>query len=218
MWSSGFCFCVGLYVNMTLFVAWFDFSVLVVCTTYGKLLKSLHEIWLWHSEKLAHDHCRRTRRGGGGSPLAWKLLGQTLFSGQVQVAQNSWMIKIISIQWKISGQTLFFKASRSCSKMFDDKKYIQCSEFTPQPVIQVKRKLHKILECWKYIQCSEKFQGKLCFSGQVQCCSKIMNGEKIVNAVRNHLGVIRVIWASVSAGYMAGPNGPDTGPPPSSGV
>jgi len=45
-----------------------------------------------------------------------------------------------------------------------------------------------------------------------------MNGEKIVNAVRNHLGVIRVIWASVSAGYMAGPNGPDTGPPPSSGV
>jgi len=38
---------------------------------------------------------RRTRRGSAGRPppRAWKISGQTLFSGQAQVAQKSWMIK-----------------------------------------------------------------------------------------------------------------------------
>jgi len=40
------------------------------------------------------------------------------FSGQAQVAQNSWKIKNISIQWKIPGQILFFKASAGCSKFW----------------------------------------------------------------------------------------------------
>jgi len=54
--------------------------------------------------------------------------------------------------------------------------------------------------CKKYIQCGEKFQGKLCFSGQAQSCSKILNVEDIFNTVDSvyiHLGVVRVIWASV---------------------
>jgi len=44
-----------------------------------------------------------------------------------------------------SGQTLFFRASASCSKILNDKKYIQYSE---------------------------KFQGKLFVSGQAQVAQK----------------------------------------------
>jgi len=40
-------------------------------------------------------------------------------------------------------------------------------------------------ECKKYTEYSENFQGKLCFSGQTQSRSKILNGEKIFNTVKN---------------------------------
>ena len=40
-------------------------------------------------------------------------------------------------------------------------------------------------ECKKYIQCSEKFKGTLCFSGQAKNFSKILNGKKYFNAVKN---------------------------------
>jgi len=42
----------------------------------------------------------------------------------------------------------------------------------------------------------KNFRGKLCFSGQAQL-SQILHGEKNVNTAYIHLGVIRVIWASV---------------------
>jgi len=42
-----------------------------------------------------------------------------------------------------------------------------------------------------------KILGQLSFSGQAQSCSKILSGEKIFNSAYIHLGVIRVIWASV---------------------
>ena len=45
----------------------------------------------------------------------------TLFSGQAQVAQKSWMSKVYSIQWKISGYTLFFRESTGCSKILNVK-------------------------------------------------------------------------------------------------
>jgi len=35
-------------------------------------------------------------------------------------------------------------------------------------------------ECKKYIQYSENFQVKLCFSGQAQSCSNILNGKKYI--------------------------------------
>jgi len=57
-------------------------------------------------------------RWGGGRPPGLKNLGQTPFSGQAQVAQKSWKIKNISIQWKISGQILFFRASAGRSKFW----------------------------------------------------------------------------------------------------
>jgi len=38
--------------------------------------------------------------GGAAAPQSWKFSGQTLISGQAQVAQKTWMIKnIYSIQW-----------------------------------------------------------------------------------------------------------------------
>jgi len=46
------------------------------------------------------------------------------------------------------------------------------------------RKLLKNRQCKKYIQYSENFQGKLCFSGQAQSCSKIMNVKNIFNTVK----------------------------------
>ena len=81
----------------------------------------------------------------------------TLFSGQVYVTQNSRIIKIYSIQWKISGHPLFFRASASCSKILNGKKYIQYSE---------------------------NFQGKLCFQGKRKLL-KILNVKSIFNTVKN---------------------------------
>jgi len=140
MCSSGFCFCVGLYVNMTLFVAWFDFSVLVVCTTYGKLLKSLHEIWLWHSEKLAHDHCRRTRRGWWWQPPGLK----TFRANSV------------------------FRASASCSKFLNDKNYFNTvKNFRANFVFQGKSKLLKNVR-WQKIYSVQWIHATACYSGQAQ--------------------------------------------------
>jgi len=45
---------------------------------------------------------------------------------------------------------------------------IQYSEFRAHSVFQGKHKLLKNPESENYIQCSDNFQGKLCFSGQVQ--------------------------------------------------
>ena len=41
-----------------------------------------------------------------------------------------------------------------------------------------------------------KFSGQLFFSGQAQL-AQIVHGEKLFNTAYIHLGVIRVIWASV---------------------
>ena len=68
--------------------------------------------------------------------------GQTLFSGQTQVAQKSWMIKNVSTQWKFSGQLCFSGQAQVTQKSWMIKKI--------------------------YIQTSENFHGKLCFSVQAQ--------------------------------------------------
>ena len=60
-----------------------------------------------------------------------------------------------SILWKISGQTLFFRASASCSKILNDKKYFQYSEnFQVNSGFKGKRKLLKNPEQWKNFQYS----------------------------------------------------------------
>jgi len=96
-------------------------------------------------------------RGRGGRPLCLKISGQTLFSGQAQVAQNFWKIKNISIQWKMSGQILFFKASACCSKFW----------------------------MIKNIYSIQWIQGTLCFSGQAQVAQKSLNVKAIFNTVKN---------------------------------
>jgi len=55
-------------------------------------------------------------------------------------------------------------------------------------VCQGKRKWLKNPESKKYIQNSEKFQGKLCFSGQVQSCSNILNGKEYIQYSENFQG------------------------------
>jgi len=54
---------------------------------------------------------------GVGRPPGWKIKGK-LFSRQGEVAQKSWKIKNISLQWRIFGQILFFRASAGCSKFW----------------------------------------------------------------------------------------------------
>ena len=70
--------------------------------------------------------------------LQWKIPGQLCLSGQAQIAQNAWIIKI----------------------------YIQHSEFRAPSVFYGKRKLLKNSECKKYIPCSEKFLGNSVFQGK----------------------------------------------------
>jgi len=123
--------------------------------------------------------------------------------------------------------TLFLKASASYSKILNIKStFNTCSEnFQGNSFSQGKRKLLKNSECKKYIQYMQwKFSGQLSFSGQSQVsqkllmvkkfntvkilgqtlsfrasasCSKILHGEKIFNTAHIHVGVIRVISASL---------------------
>ena len=70
---------------------------------------------LYFVENVCHHKPTRWGAGEVGVSPAWKISGETLFSGQVQVDQKSWMIKI----------------------------YLQCSELRARSVFQGKRKLFK---------------------------------------------------------------------------
>ena len=83
-----------------------------------------------------------------------------------EIAQNSWMLKNMSIQWKISGQLCFSGQAQVAQKSWTIKN------------------IHSI----------QWIQGTLCFSVQAQSCSKILNGEKSFSTVYSvyiHLGVIK---------------------------
>ena len=150
-----------------------------------------HRTWWSLSSGCMH---RRTRWWVGGwrpPPRAWKFSGQTLFSGQPQVAQKSWTIKYISVQWKIPRQLCFSGQAQSCSKILNGKKYIQYSEkFQGKLCFQGKRKLIKILNVKSMFNTVKNFRASA-------SCSKIVNGENIFNTVYIHLGAIRAIWASL---------------------
>jgi len=76
--------------------------------------------------------------------------------------------------------TLFFRASASCSKILNVKSIFDTVKiFRAHSVFQGKRKLLKTPECKKYIFNAVN-SGQLCFSGQAQSCSKILNGEKYI--------------------------------------
>jgi len=98
-----------------------------------------------------------------------KISGQLCFSGQAQVAHNSWMYNVYSIQWKIPGHPLFFRASAGYSKLLNTKKYIFSTVNSGNPLFfTASNKLLKNSKCKKYIPYSEKFQGNSVFSGQAR--------------------------------------------------
>ena len=76
--------------------------------------------------------------------MPWKIPGHLCFSGQAQVAQKSWMIKIFQYSENFQGNSGF----------------------------QGKCKLLKNPECKRYIQYGGKFQGNSVFSGQAQVAQK----------------------------------------------
>jgi len=106
--------------------------------------------------------------------------GNLCFSGQAQVAQKSWMIKIhVQNQWKISGQLCFSgQAHGNCSKILNVKVYTILRKFLDNFDFQGKRKLLKTRECITYIQYSEKFQGTLFFRASAGY-SKSLNNKSI---------------------------------------
>jgi len=83
---------------------------------------------------------------------------------------------------KNSRATLFFKASPSCSKILNGKKYIQYSENFQGNCFQGKRKMLKTLNV-KSIFNTVKILGQLCFFRASASCSKIVNGERIFNSL-----------------------------------
>jgi len=80
--------------------------------------------------------------------------------------------------------TLFFRTRATCSKILNDKKYIQYSEkFLDNSVFQGKRRCSKILNSKKYFQYSEKLQEKFCFQGKRKLL-KILNVKSISTTVK----------------------------------
>ena len=81
------------------------------------------------------------------------------FSGQAQVIQKAWIIKV----------------------------YIQYSKLRESSVFQGKRKLFKNPECKKYIQYSEKFHGNSVFRASAGY-SKLQNNKKYIQYSENFQG------------------------------
>jgi len=72
-----------------------------------------------------------------------------------------------------SRATLFFRASATCSKILNDKKYIFNTVKIPgQLCFSRQAQLAQNSECRMYVSYSGNFQGKLCFSGQAQVAQK----------------------------------------------
>ena len=101
-----------------------------------------------------------------------KIPGPLCFSGQAQLAQN-FECKNMFYAVEYFRANSVFQGKCYLLKNPENKKIrIQHSEFKAPSAFQSKHKLLKTPECKKYIQCSDNFQGKLCFSGQVQLAQK----------------------------------------------
>ena len=128
-------------------------------------------------------------RGGGSwgaaAPLSWIISGQTLFSGQAQDAQKSWMIKNILIQWKIWERLVFSTASASCSKILNDKKYFNIVQiFRATLFFRASASSSKILNV-KIYSLYWKISGQTLFLGQAQAAQKSWTVKNVFNAVEN---------------------------------
>ena len=174
-----------------------------------------------------HSH-RRTKRGGGGSPLGLKnsraksvfrasascskILNDKKYCNTVKNVMATLFFRASAICTKIlndekyvfttvnSGQTLFFKASASCSKILNDKKYIFNTVNSGHTLFfRARASCSKILNVKCTFNTVKNFRENTVFQGRRNL---LKNPERWKNFQYNysvyiHLGVIRVIWASV---------------------
>ena len=106
--------------------------------------------------------------------------------------------RLNSTQSKISGHTLFFRASANYSNILNIKSIFNtCNEkFQDNSLFQRKRKVAQKSLMVKNFN-TVKNLGQTVFFKASASCSKILHGEKMFKTAYIHLGVIRVIWASV---------------------
>ena len=86
-----------------------------------------------------------------------------------------------------SGQTLFFRASASCSKILNDKKYFNrptVKNLRANSVFQGKRRLVKILNDNKYIFNAVN-SGHIVFQGKRKLLKNLVNGKKYIQNSEN---------------------------------
>jgi len=109
-------------------------------------------------------------RGSCRAPT-WKISKANSVSGQAQVAQKSWMIKNISIQWKnFKGKWKIAQKSWMIKILYFSEK------FQGNYVFQVKLKLLTILNEKKFLFNTVK-SGPILFSRESASCSNILNGK-----------------------------------------
>jgi len=125
-------------------------------------------------------------RSGGSvgrpPPGLEKFHGKLCFQGKRKLLKNpEWQKMRIQYSEKA---TLFFRASASCSKILNNKKYVFRTVNSGYPLFfRASASCSKILNGQRYIQYSENFQRKLCFQGKRKLL-KILNVESIFNTVK----------------------------------
>jgi len=122
--------------------------------------------------------------------MQWKISGQTLFSGQAQVAQKSWKIKNLSIQWKIQGKLYFTGQAQVPQKSRMWKVYSIQWEISGQTVFRISAIYSKILKDKKYFNAGKFFRAnascwkfwmiKTIYSIQIQAHSVFQGKHKLL--------------------------------------
>jgi len=115
-----------------------------------------------------------------------KIQDTLFFHGKRMLLKNPECKKYIQYSEKFQGTRCFSGQAQMCSKILNIKSIFNTvKNFRAHFVFKRKRNVLKNPDVEKYIQYGEKFQGTLCFSGQAQMCSKILNVKSIFNTVKN---------------------------------
>ena len=117
--------------------------------------------------------------------IQWKISGNSVFSGQAQVAPKILNDKKYIFNTVNSGQTLLFRARASCSKIPNGKKYFNTvKNFTATLFFRASASCSKLLNV-KVYSIQWKISGQLCFSGQSQVAQKSWMVKNIFITVEN---------------------------------
>jgi len=87
----------------------------------------------------------------------------SVFQGKRKLLKNPQCKKCVQYSQNFRGNSVFFRASASCSKILNDKMYMQHSEIRATLFFRASASCSKILNDKKYIQYSEKFLGNSVF-------------------------------------------------------